>query len=548
MSSKAALFDSPKKIRPGFVPWLLLIFSALVALALAAPMLFIVYQGLTADPSIWQRLWRLGRLQTLFINTFILTLIVTTGTLFLGVALAWLTERTNVPGKRWWTPLLSLPLLIPGYLLAIAYESFWSRWGLLAEVLTSWGMNDIAAIVPSITGLLGASIVLILSLYPYVYLLARAALRGVNTALEDTARTCGLNPRKFFWFMTLPLIRPSLVAAALLVAVMTMADYAVVARMGFPTFTNAVYSQLTTRLDRSTASVLSLALIVATVLLIMFQLYLWGKGRHYYRTSRQPIAPEASSSRGLMLILIVVLSAFLLPVGIFLYWMVQGWLHPTQANAIWGTGLADLLRFAWHGLLSAGSAATLALALALPMAYLSVRYRDRKFSRGFAWLSQAGLALPGVLVALGLALVLHRTLPELYFSVAALVIAYLILFFPFAFQTLESGLTQIPQSLEEAARMLRQKTVSVWRHVTLPLLVPGLMTAWVFVFTNALRELPATLLLRPPGFDTLPVRIWIAAGEGYLTQAAPAALLLIALSLPLLFLLDPVRTESKRTK
>jgi iron(III) transport system permease protein len=289
-----------------------------------------------------------------------------------------------------------------------------------------------------------------------------------------------------------------------------------------------------------------LALIVLTLILIAAQLYLWGKGRHYYRASRKSALAKKPSSRAYALIFGVLLSAFFLPVSVFSYWMVQGWLQPTSVNMIWGTGFMDLMRYAWHGFLSAGAAATIGLLFAMPMAYLTVRFRDRAFSRGFAWLSQAGLALPGVLVALGLALVLHRYLPDLYFNVTALVIAYLILFFPFAYQTLESGLSQVPQSLEEAARTLRQKTFSIWRQVTFPLLVPGLLTAWVFVFTNALRELPATLLLRPPGFDTLPVRIWIAAGEGYLAQAAPAALLLMALSLPLLFLLDPARHQSEK--
>ena len=117
----------------------------------------------------------------------------------------------------------------------------------------------------------------------------------------------------------------------------------------------------------------------------------------------------------------------------------------------------------------------------------------------------------------------------------------MILFFPLGFQALESGLAQVPQHLEDSARLLRQRILGIWWKVTLPLLVPALAAGWTLVFMNALRELPATLLLRPAGFDTLPVRIWIATGEGFLTQAAPPALLLILLSAPLLFLLNPKR-------
>ncbi len=507
-------------------------------------MLFILYQGLSADPQIWQRLWRLGWVQTLVWNTLLLAAITTLGALVLGVALAWLVERTKIPGSRWWSSLLAAPLIIPSYLVAIAYESLMGPWGLIADGLKALGAICFVAVVPEVEGFGGAALVLTLGTYPYVYLLVRASLRGVNPSFEDTARTCGLKPWKIFWTVTLPLIRPALAASALLVAVTAMADFGVVERMKFPTFTTAVYDQLTSRFDRATAAALSAVLIAGTLVLLWAQLRAWGHGRHYYRADRRPQARrELKSWRwpAWLFVLSVLTVALLAPMAVFGYWMIEGWLKPSNAQALWGTGWLDLLRYAWHGFLSAGLAATLTVICAMPMAYLAVRHRVHHWGGALSWAAQVGFALPGVLVALGLAFALHRYAPPLYSNVVILVIAYVVLFFPLGFQALESGLSQVPEHLEESARMLRQRLISIWWKVTLPLLLPALAAGWVLVFTNALRELPATLLLRPAGFDTLPVRIWIATGEGFLTQAAPAALLLIVLSLPLLFLLSPER-------
>jgi iron(III) transport system permease protein len=233
------------------------------------------------------------------------------------------------------------------------------------------------------------------------------------------------------------------------------------------------------------------------------------------------------------LVALVLVLGLLLPAGVSLYWLLDGWLHPRPSAVLWGTSLADLMRYAGNSLFSAATAATLALALAWPLAYRAVRYGQH----GIARIAQAGQALPGVLIALAVAFVLHRFVPALYFTVWALIFAYVVRFFSHALQAAESGLARVPVRLEEAARSLGHSILSVWRRVTLPLVAPSLAAGWTLIFLNALRELPATLLLRPPGFDTLPVRLWIAAGEGFYAQAAAPALMLIVLSLPMLYLL-----------
>lgn len=525
--------------RPNPASWALLTFCGLTALALAAPMLLVLYEALLSDGAIWQRLWTLGWIQYLLWTTLALMVFTTSCALVLGVTLAWLVERTELPGRSWWSGLLAAPLIVPGYLIVIAYESLAGPWGLAAGAFKTLGWFCLAEALPEIEGFGGALVVLTLGTYPYVYLLVSAALRGVNSSFEDAARTVGRSSWKTFWTVTLPLVRPALGSSALLVAVTVLADFGVVERMRFPTFTTAVYHQLTSRFDRSTAASLSAVFIGGTLILLWVQLRLLGRGRYYFRADRRPQERRSLGSwrwPACLLVAFVLLLALALPIAVFGFWLVEGWLHPAPAATFWGTGWTDLMRYAGHGFLSAGLAATLALMLALPIAYLSVRHPQQRLGSALSWLSQAGFLLPGVLVALALAYALSRFAPYVYFSFLALVIAYVVLFFPLALQALETGLSQVPQQLEESARLLRHGTLRIWRRVTLPLLLPATLAGWVLVFTNSLRELPATLLLRPAGFDTLPVRIWITAGEGFFAQAAPPALLLIVLSLPLLFL------------
>ncbi|MCS7274221.1 MAG: iron ABC transporter permease [Candidatus Bipolaricaulota bacterium] len=513
----------------------LLALSALaIAAAIALPLLLTLWRGITAEFSLWATLWQV-RLLPLLGNSLALAGAVTLGSLVLGVLLAWLIERTDLPGRRIFGPLLVATLVIPCYLIAIWHISFWGPRGLLERSLET--LLGASVSVPTIYGFLGAWLILMIATYPYVYTLARAALRSLDPQMEEAARSLGARKLKIFFKVTLPLLAPALAAGGLLSAVYVLADYGVVAALRYETFTVAIYKQLAGRYDQAPAAVLSTVLIALTVVLLVLQQRLWGRGRHYYRASQKPLPVVRLSfwSRwaALGLVGLVLFLGLILPVGVSLYWWLEGMVRPNPTAVLWGTSLGDLWRYAGNSLFSAATAATLALVLAWPIAYRAVRYDQHSLTR----LAQAGQALPGVLIALALALVLHRFVPSLYFTVWALIFAYVIRFFSHALQATEAGLARVPVRLEEAARSLGHSTVGVWRRVTLPLVAPSLGAGWTLIFLNALRELPATLLLRPPGFDTLPVRLWIAAGEGFYAQAAAPALLLILLSLPMLFLL-----------
>ncbi len=526
-------------LRTGWGLWMP---SALIALLMAAPLVYLLYQGLSVESELWARLWR-TRLPQLFLNTLALTVTVTMGALVLGLLLAWLVERTDLPGKKLFKSLLIAPFILPCYLVAIVYTAFFGKAGLFGKFLSNLGL---AMDVPNLYGFGGAALVLILDTYPYVYTIVGAAFKRLEPALEEAARVSGAGRLKTFWRVTLPLLLPALSAGGALVALYALSDFGVVSTMRYQTFITAVYLQMTGRYEFGAAAALSAVLIALTFLLLWVQGLLLGR-RHYTLEkpsgrSFVPVQLGVFKAPALLLVLLVLGAGLLLPMGVLIYWLFESFVDMRlEAPSIWGTAGAALARYAINSFTVSAAAATLAVALGLPMAYLTVRYRS---GQGLAWLSQAGIALPGVLVALGLAFVLQRSVPMLYFSVGAVVMAYLVRFFPQALQSLQAGLQQIPIRLEESARLLGSSPLLVFWRVTRPLLTPALLAGWTLVFLNALRELPATLLLRPAGFDTLPVRIWIASSEGFYAQAAPAALLLVGLSIPLFFLLSRGGTKS----
>ena len=519
--------------------WGLWVPSALIALFMAAPLAYLLYQGLSVEPELWLRLWR-TRLPQLLLNTFALTATVTMGALALGLLLAWLVERTDLPGRRLLKPLLIAPLILPCYLVAIVYAAFFGKAGLLEKFFLSLGLR---ADVPNLYGFGGAALVLILATYPYVYTIVGAALKRLDPALEEAARVSGAGRLKTFWRVTLPLLFPALSAGGALAALYVLSDFGVVSTMRYQTFITAVYVQMTGRYELGAAAALSVVLIAFTVFVLWTQGFLLSQRRY---APEKPLGRTfAPAQLGLFKcpVLMVLGAGLLLPLGVLVYWLFEGLpaLFNHKTAAIWGTSGAALARYALNSFTASAAAATLAIGLGLPLAYLTVRYRS---GQGLGWLAQAGVALPGVLVALGLAFVLQRFVPVLYFSAGAVVLAYVVRFFPQAVQSLQAGLQQIPIRLEESARLLGNSPLFVFWRVTRPLLTPALLAGWTLVFLNALRELPATLLLRPAGFDTLPVRVWIASSEGFYAQAAPAALLLVGLSVPLLFLLSPGGTKS----
>lgn len=513
--------------------------AGLVALFVAIPLVYVLLRAGGADAADWQRLLQ-ARIWKLMGNTLLLAATVTGGALVIGVSMAWLTERTDLPGRKILRWLFAMPLAIPAYIGGIVHLALLRpRGGLLPQLFSALAGQPVAT--PSPLGFWGAAFILILFTFPYVYLLSGAAFRSLHASLEEAARTLGYRPWQALLFVTLPALRPGLLAGALLVALDILAEYGTVALLRYETFSSAIFVQLSGRYDRSAASVLSGVLIALAMVILWTELRVQGQARFTQMESGWRPAPPTALGRwrflALFLALGVVFTSLLVPVGVLLAWSVEAVLDPQTLQAVFRTGSLGFGSFAWNSLWTSSLAAFAAVTLSLPVALYSARHPGR-FSRFLSRFCQVGYAIPGVVIALSLVLLVNRMAPILYATPWVVVIAYVLRHMPQAVRASESALNQLSPALEEAARMAGRTGFQAFRQVTLPLILPGLLAGGALVFLTSLKELPATLLLRPAGFDTLAVRVWVWAADGFYVQAAPAALfLVVASALPLSFLL-----------
>lgn len=516
----------------GKTPSLLLVMiCAAVALLMAIPLFYIFYRAGLGGAEVWSRLLS-ARLPRLFTNTMGLTAVVTFSAVVLGVSLAWLVEKTDLPGRNIWRWVLALPLAIPPYVGGIAYITIFGPRGIFEEQVERFFGAAAASALPSIFGFPGAAIILILFTYPYVYLLTAAALRSFNVSLEDAGRSLGEGTWGVFRRVTFPLMRPAIGAGALLVGLYVISDFGAVALMRFDTFTLAIYQELTTRFSRESAAALSAILVLITFVILWGETKLHGKAKYYqtggtWRPANLIVLgkyrPVALAYSGL-----VAFFALFAPVALLAYWTVRGLADQPLDSAF--------LSYVGNSFGLSAVAATTAVLIGLPVAFLAARHPGL-LSRQLARLSQAGYALPGVVVALSVVFIFVRFFPGLYGTAAVLIAAYVIRFLPQSLRGAASGLSQISPNLEDASRNLGRSPLRTLIEVTGPLILPSLVAGWALVFISTLKELPATLILRPPGFDTLPVRLWTEASEGFYTLAAPPALVLVLVSVVALYLL-----------
>lgn len=513
--------------------------AGLVTLLIAVPLVYILVRAAGADGEAWLRLLRVS-IWKLMANTLLLMAAVTFGALLVGVSMAWLTERSDLPGRRVLRWLFALPLAIPAYIGGVVHLALLRpRGGLIPQVLAELAGRPVST--PSPLGFWGAAFILTLFTFPYVYLLSGAAFRSLHASLEEAARTLGRRSWQVLWSVTLPVLRPGLLAGALLVALDILAEYGTVALLRYETFSSAIFVQLVGRYDRSAAAILSGVLVTLAILVLWMELRAQGQARFTQLESDWRPAPLARLGAwkfpATLLAWGVVFTSLIVPVSVLAVWSAQAFLDPQKLQAVLHSGSRGFGSFIWNSLWTSVLAAFAAVMLSLPVAQLSVRH-PTPLSRLIARFCQVGYAIPGVVIGLSLVLLVNRALPFLYATPLVIVLAYVLRHMPQAVRASESALRQVSPSLEEAALLSGRSPLRAFLQVTLPLILPGLLAGGALVFLTSLKELPATLLLRPAGFDTLAVRVWLWANDGFYVQAAPAALFLVLLSmLPLFFLL-----------
>ncbi|MEW6696232.1 MAG: ABC transporter permease [Bacillota bacterium] len=496
------------------------------------PAILVVSTALNGSFQLLQRLLQ-TKILYLLLNTLALMVAVTTVTVVISLLLAFLIVRTDLPGKRVWHHLMAVPLAIPPYIGSFAYISLIGPTGTATNLLKqTFGLS--MEQIPSIYSFGGATVILSLFTFPYVYLLVNPALSSLAGRWEEVGRSCGLSAGEVFLKVTLPLLKPSIGAGSLLVGLYVLSDFGAVSMLRFDTFSSAIYLQLIGRYDKVAASVLASVLVALTLFLIIFEQRIKGKSKYYQfgssYTRPQEIQLGAWRYPALGLVLLVLLAGVATPLAMLTYWAVIG----ITKGAING----DFWSYTFHSLLSGAMAATTAMFLALVIAYLNNRHRG-PLSHLVNGMAHAGYALPGVVVALGFILVANNYIPALYGTLWVLLAAYVVRFLPQGIQAGNSGMAQVPPQLEEAGRLAGYSYWGSFIKVTVPLVHKGLLAGWALIFLNILKELPVTLLLRPVGFDTLPVRVWIEASEGFFYLGAPGALLLVMVSMiPLVLLTE----------
>lgn len=506
----------------------------LVTLASAAlillPLGYVTSQALSADPAVWSRLWT-TRIPELLTNTIWLSASVACLTLLLGVSTAWLVTRIEFAGRRLWEGALVLPLAMPTYVLAYIYSYLLGFGGPVEHV---WQLiAGPQARVFSPQSYLGATLVMTLDTFPFVYLLSRSALLNLNVSFEEVSRASGISRLKTLWLVTLPLMRPSIAAGLALVILYVVSDFGAVSLLRYQTLTYAVFQQMTGRSDNTAASILSLLLVGLALLFLVTERWFRHRSRFYQTTGRYR-RPERHRFGWLGTTLVtgylalVVGASFGLPAYLLVIWSLSPEAQATIDNRFFG--------FLWNSGFLAACAATGGVLIGLPLAYMANR-RPSWLNLGCLQAAYAGYVLPGPVAALAVLVLCLNLTPFLYGSVLVLIVAYVIHFLPAGLQSLEPALQQITPNLEEVARTLGLGVRQTWQRVTLPLMRNGFIVAWVLMFLQTMKELPATLLLRPVGFDTLAIRVWMEASEEYYQLAAPSALLIVLLGLPTLLLL-----------
>lgn len=458
-------------------------------------------------------------------RTLTLAASVAIGCTVLGTSVAWLVTRTDVPGRRVWRVLLALPLVIPSFVGALAMLASFAPGGLLDQLVGF-------ARPPRIEGFWGAFAVLTLLSYPYVYLPVVARFASLPPSLEESGRALGRSQRAVFRSIVLPQSWGAIAAGTLLAFLYVVSDFGAVSLMRYDTLTRRI--EATRLFDRTTSITLSLLLAVVALIVVVGERSLVRRRAPIEVTSSgrrvQPMPLGAWKFPALTVVVTLVGLALVTPVTVLAQWAWRGLSGGDQFSGP-GIDIGELGTPLVNTALVSLVTAAVTVVVVLPLAYLTVRSRGRVASAVDA-LVVGGFALPGLVIALALVSWVLRTpaLGGLYQTYPLLVFAYVVHFGAQAMRSSQVAVGGVPRRMDDAARSLGAGRLRRLLTVEFPLMRPGLAAAAGLVLLSTMKELPATLLLAPIGFETLATRIWGAAENGFFARAGLASLILVVLS------------------
>ena len=508
------------------------------AVLVLLPLLVLALSWNSLDSTIWNHLLE-TQMARLLGNTLVLAVGVIVGVVLLGVSLAWLTSLCNFPGRRWLDWALMLPFAVPAYVLAFVMIGILDFAGPLQTTLRGWLGNDFRMVSIRSTG--GVIFVLVLVFYPYVYMLARGAFLAQGRGLMEAARILGHSPWQAFWRVALPMARPAIGAGAALAVMETLADFGAVSVFNYDTFTTAIYKTWYGFYSLQTATQLASLLLLFVLLALYAERRAQGSKR--FPGSDKPRQGPLFQLRGVRgwlatgYCLLILAVAFVIPLVQLFYWLFTS-----------GSDFDERYWSLIRNTLTLGGIAAVTTVVVAMLLVLARRLQPMRRVRSAVALANLGYALPGSVLAVGIMfafsvadnqlvvplqawLGVDSPAPLLLGSLFALLLAYLIRFMAVASGPLDTALARIRPALPEAAHSLGHTGASVFWRVYLPLLMPGLLSAGLLVFVDVLKEMPATLLMRPFGWDTLAVRIHSLTAEGNWPEAALPAITLVATGL-----------------
>ncbi|WP_052451621.1 MULTISPECIES: iron ABC transporter permease [Rhizobium] len=494
------------------------VFATLVALMSLVPLGFIGWITINVG---WQTVKELvlrPRVGELLVNTILLEALTIPLSIALAVTLAWLTERTNVPFPRLWSWLAVAPLAVPAFVHSYAWVS----------------------LVPGMRGLQSGVFVSVLAYYPFLYLPVAAALRRLDPAIEDAAASLGLDPWRVFFRTILPQLRLAICGGSLLIGLHLLSEYGLYVMIRFDTFSTAIVDQFQSAYNSPAANMLGGVLVACCLFLLGLEILLRGNER-YARVGSGSARPADRRRLGWFVVPAILLPGTLAVLTLGVPLMTLGrWLY-LGGGEIWrldavGNAFVQTIVLAVAG----GVLTTIAAA---PMAWLSVRAPGR-FQRLLEACHYYVGSLPGVVVALALVTITVRLALPLYQTFATLIVAYVLLFLPRAMVGLRASIAQAPVELERAAMCLGRTPSQAVRQITMRLAAPGFAASIALSALGITNELTATLMLSPNGVETLATKFWSLTSEIDYVSAAPYAVMMIVLSLPLTLVLY---AQSKRT-
>lgn len=529
------------------------------AMVLALPVVVVFAHVFIPAGDVWRHLTETV-LADYVINSLLLMLGVALGALIGGVGCAWLASMCNFPGRSVFEWALLLPMALPAYIIAYSYTGFLDFAGPVQSslrALTGWGYGDYW--FPEVRSLGGAMVMLSLVLFPYVYLLTRASFLSQSICVLDVSRTLGNGPWRTFFTVALPLARPAIIAGLSLTLMETLADYGTVQYFGVSTFTTGIFRTWYGLDSAAAASQLASLLMVFVLALIVLERVSRRQSRFHHTSQRHQDIQRIrlrgwKAGAAFAFCFLAVFLGFLLPAGQLAWWSVL--VADEQING-------RFLELLWHSVQLAGLAALLSVLLALFLGY-GRRLRRSKSIKAAVRLAGMGYAVPGAVIAVGVIIPfawLDNTLDAFMRStfgvstglvlsgtLAALVFAYMVRFLAVSLQAVNAGLLRIKPSLDEAGRSLGHRPRDVVRLIHVPMLSGSLLTALLMVFVDVLKELPATLILRPFNYNTLAVRAYEMASDERLADAGPAALAIVAAGIVPVILLSRTITRTRRTR